>query len=394
MRFLPRYSLRLAWIALTIFLIVFGVSVNYYQRYQAHEQIALQFQNMNCNIEEEPLTLFGVWIGKRLTGIEITPQHGNAGYADFNQLKHLELLEKLPRPRDLRRLGVKAGGMEAADLVQIFAALPQYSELEELHLAGLDFTPAQLEVICALPQLRVLQLASCDFLPGQLKLLEKAPKLEQLILHHTQLELAELFQLNLPRLNNVMLYHLEMLTELNLTNQGWGHFPNLETLIIREHQIALINAEAGALPRLKNLDLGAVADFYEIDWPAVAAALPALEFIAVPTKWITPEGLASLARCANLAYVFLEDEFDQPYGRSSIQEFEPLDLVKYPYTVPERLLPAAQAFLQQRPHVQFTTDYSAVYQKFRPWDMSVGPGGDLWSSLHWRPTPQRQANFF
>ena len=74
MRLVPRFSLRFAWLALTIFLIVFATVASYWRAYQAHERIAIQLQQ-DGNVEEEPITLLGMLIGKRLRGVELQPEN-------------------------------------------------------------------------------------------------------------------------------------------------------------------------------------------------------------------------------------------------------------------------------------------------------------------------------
>jgi hypothetical protein len=385
MRLLPRFSLRFALLALTIFLIVFGVAVKYWRDYHEHEQIAERLQLQNYSIEEEPITLLGRNIGKRLTGLEIMRQH-DAGY--------LELLEQLPRPQDMRRFGFRGEVFNQSSMVPLLTQIHRYSALQELHLQGLALTKEQAALLAEHPELRLLALSHGNLPQGSLKLAERLPRLETLILDNTVCDPHELLQLHLPELRYLDLSKSSLST-LDLTKQGWGRFPKLETLILRQNNLTRITTEPGALPRLKHLDLGTWGDEQQLDWPGITAALPELTLLAAPPLWLQPDSIPSIRGLANLRYFLVtadppprDDVFTffisggepRPYG--GVAQFRAVKPESVKDVFPARLVPALLELIQQRPDVLFSEYDLAVKQLLDP---TGGANPYMWSTPNRRP---------
>jgi hypothetical protein len=375
MRLVPRFSLRFALLALTIFLIVFGVGVKYWREKQEHERLATWIQSTGGDVEEESNTLFGMEVGKRVMGIGLmTPR---------DSLAYVELLEQFPQPNQVQRLWATRPyprvDLEAV-IDRILQALPRFPELQELHLHEVTMTPARLQMLSRLPKLRTLDLSQCEFPPGTLKGFEQCANLEVLVLDRTNCELVEVQQLNLPRLKIFKMseskFHNELPCLLQLTLEGWGRFPQLEALILRDSGFLNISVEANALPRLKFLDLGdtGMELHSEPDWPGFVQAMPKLEMLALPMIWLQPDMVPELAKFKFLKEFYSDD--DPPdfngfmpgsdrdfFDEDKVTGFGPVLEADVDKFAPPRLIPAFRNLIKLRPDLLFSNDYNTVRMK-------------------------------
>lgn len=375
MRLVPRFSLRFALLALTIFLIVFGVGVKYWREYQEHERLAKWIQRTGGDVEEESSTLFGMEVGKRVKGIGVMTPRDNLEYVD--------LLEQFPQPNQVRRLWASRPypRVHLEQVVdRIIQALVRFPELEELHFQEVTITPARLQMLSRLPKLRTLDLSQCEFMRGTLKGFDQFSNLEVLVLDRTNCELEEVQQLNLPRLKilkmNESKFHDELPCTLLLTKQGWGRFPQLEALMLRDSGFLNISVEANALPRLKHLDLGdtGMELHTEPDWPGFVQAMPELEMLALPMVWLQPAIVPEFTKFKSLKYLYVDN--DPPdfngfapgsdrdfYDEEKVTNFAPLPLANVGKCAPERLVPAISELIKQQPDLLFSNDYNAIRLK-------------------------------
>ena len=267
MRLVPRFSLRFLLLAVTIFVMVFGVGVKYWRAYQEHERIANHLVALGDLVEEESDTLFGYVISKRFTSLQI--------FAYEKTAEHLDLLDQLPEPWALRRLYVNATVVEEdpfappkpakpakPDYHALARLLARTPNLEVLDLTC-DFDQELVQAFQGLKQLRQLSLEGCHFSAAELaQVLSSLPQLEMLFIHRPGNDLAidRVLQAELPRLRALGLSSQEGLSDAKLRcdsacfdRAGLGRFPQLEYLTLTDIKFQNPACEAGALPALKIL---------------------------------------------------------------------------------------------------------------------------------------------
>lgn len=278
MRLLPRFSLRFAMLTLTIFLIVFGVIVSYWKEYRDHEAIVERLLNLGWSVEEEPVTLFGLVIGKRLTGL--------LG-KDQTKPDYLQTFFELPRPQDLRRFALFMRDNDAKLKKQTLQRLQLSPRLERLQISWLP-VDANYQQLAYFKELRILDLNEASIPTGSLGFLEQLPRLEVVRLSSATLRGDELCRLNLPRLKILVAVGCE-LPELRLTRDGWGRSPELEVMIFGHARIQKVVCEPGAMPRLRGLDLGCQEKSCEIDWAKLPETAPSLTHLIVSSSHFDSE---------------------------------------------------------------------------------------------------------
>lgn len=374
MRLIPRFSLRLALIALTIFLIVFGVAVNLYQRYHTHERVASKLTNAGVAVEEHDSIVLGCLMSRTMVGLDCTHS--------MEVTEGLMLLSEVPRPGDLQRFALAGRITNQESLEKLFAALNSFSKLEELHLEYQTFTVEQLQSLGSLRQLRILDLSGCN-LPGGLNFLKQLTKLETLTLEESKFSPAEFLAYELPNLRTLVLNNTP-LAELPLTKQGWARFQRLEKIVLDSTKLNKVEFEAGAMPALKYLDL-AKQNEASIDWAKLPETAPQLTGLAMPSSQLTPQVVQVLRRMPNLRYLHLNNEEYEPTPRHDrerpAEEFnEKLTLLtKQPELnndgiadtstavyIPKSIEPQARELLKLCPQLIFCRDYTIFHDLVAP----------------------------
>jgi hypothetical protein len=301
MRLWPRFSLRSAWIGLTIFLLGFGFWACYWKRESEHREIVARLKAAGWKVEEEPVTLLGIPGGHRLVGLTANRQ--------LYSPSMIGPLLDLPRPWELKRLQCQellVGGkfLTAEQLTKLSSLLQHCSELEQLHLHNVPFGPAQVACLSQFRRLQVLDLQGCVLPRGALARLPAQPQLETLLLTLSPENADDVYRIDLPRLRVLYLTRSSG-NSYSLTHDGFGRFPCLETLVAEESNFEHVRCEAGAMPRLKHLSLDVQLLPQLIDWENLPAAVPALEEVALYWMHYRPGTDEALRRCKNLRRVHL-----------------------------------------------------------------------------------------
>lgn len=392
MRLVPRFSLRFLLIALTIFLIVFGVGVKYWKREQAHQEYMVKLKN-NANFwlhyEDEELKLAGWNIGNQLTGLYYKE---NTPYENGPDLTIELLLRDLPNPGELRRLGLFYDDFnrDKLKLGDILPKLRQCTALERLQLHNFDVESTELQELGALQQLRILDLTGCKIPAGGLAFLEQLPHLEVLRLRFTGASCDELVRLKLPRLRVLDITGCAP-DDFKLTRDGWGALPALETLILNDDNLLRVSGEAGALPNLRHLDLNWHGRGCEIDWEQVAAAAPQLEALALHVHQYGPEADRALQRLPHLKQVhFCINTGGENWAHPSKFDWIVRSKNEKVYFL-ETQKPLIEAWLQRAPQVRFYSEYSDFLNAIAPADFDLAKPDEKWPSEHWN---QRQVGLF
>ncbi len=312
MRLLPRFSLRFLWIALTIFLIVFGVGVKYWKNYQAHEEVAEALETLGFDVEEEIDTLFGHTYAKRITGLA-------GSFTNPNVKQVTQCLRNLPDKQKLKRLSCKTYSdlpaemnpplHNAVEIEQLYQAIGQLTEVEVLDLDLANTSTAALLHLGKLRQLNSLKFHFMD-LPeqGLRTLLNQLPDLRELYintLNSTPHLVGEIEGVKLPKLEVLFLCDRERVARLNLTKAGFGNIPQLRFLILHGMPIERIEFEAGALPQLKILDLSEAADIARVDWQQLPLAAPQLSGLGIHLDQVTPKCVMAIGQIKQLNHLYL-----------------------------------------------------------------------------------------
>lgn len=396
MRFVPRYSLRFALLALTIFLIVFSVGAKYWRAYHEHERVASELIASGNKVEEEADTLFGYVIGKRITSLQlIAPAE--------NQEASLDLLEQLPEPLALRRLDV-SWNSNRASAADPFSSEPQGTvsldptrkkqlavarTLARLHnLEALDLScQFDAEVVQAfqhLKNLRQLTLSYCEISEGQLEqTLRCVPQLEMFYLYAPSNKLAVdgLFQANLPQLQILGIQSSKQrelhCQKLPFNRQGLGRYPNLEYLTLAEVQVQDLEVEAGALPKLKMLEFEKCRVAEEKSVSVLFPAMPQLEALAIELQQLDRSVVSELNAAPVLRHLCLWE---------INSDFKQLKALREKNQLPSEWIPQdAEKFDDLVRRCQGLTIYSAYYEFTGAVQLpSFLIQIPSWDSDHWR----------
>jgi hypothetical protein len=380
LKLLPRFSLRFAWLALTIFLIVFAVVVSYWRAYQAHLAIAERLLHPGWHVEEEPITLWGYFVGKRLTGL----LHESVAPTE------LQPLLEIPSPVDLRRLAIRLQSKDQPLSEALLAKVEQCTALERLHLRAQfnygipqqTLERAQTDRLAKLQQLRVLDLGFYDIAPGGLAFFEQLPKLEILLLQHTRFDQKEFLKLQLPRLR--VLNFSGNAPVLPLTRAGLGRFPQLEMLFLDYASFTKVECEAGALPRLRHLDLALQDKACDIAWELLPETAPQLASLALHLDQYQTAADRSLRRCVNLNHV----HFHHVNANGEFDRVIPMDWRRIngeAVPIYETNEPLLQAWLTRRPQTKFYGSYNSFYQAIFPPELIYNGSLQMeWPDAQWR----------
>jgi len=361
---------------------LFGLGVNYVQRYHTHERYVQQLFNANYLVEETEQHFCGNVFSKQLTGIDV-PLHSSS-------LTLNDLLDSLPRPGDLRRFGLQPSLIEQAEVDRLFEHLARCDGLEEVYLNGLKLTLPQCASLGSLTKLRRLKLAESDLPPGGLALLASLTQLEVLELPNTRMALAEWDQFVLPRLRRLDLSRTEC-TQLELTKAGWGRrCPRLEVLIVEQTPLKSVTLEAGALPELKLLNLLHDAGGHpKINWPSMAAALPRLTTLGVSMKHLGPESIAALAQLRQLRFLNLStNRLGGEYLNVTTLDAQLVSGQLWQtnrLTVPVKKVEQVEELVKLCPALVFC-DKDEEFAKLFSTDPALrgSSGSESWPSQHWR----------
>ncbi len=391
MRIVPRFSLRFLLIALTIFLIVFGVGVKYWRAYEQHTASVERLLVAGWAVEEEPITLCGYTIGMKLTGL----------VADMSASAALvQSFLKVPTLRDLRGFGIQQFHEDTLPMLPAFLdKLAEARSLQRLHLAYVKLSDQQLQRLGDFSQLRILDLrGGFRFTNANLRFLERLSSLETLDLDGNFGLLDDFTRLNLPRLKFLKIegtYFLDDATpeepqpdgdlkpqELYLTRAGWGRFPCLETLDI-DCNFTKVVCEPGALPTLKHLILTRVTKDSQIDWPQLVVAVPRLEALAVHCSQVNAPMLTQLKSLSRLRMLWLEKKPYSPENKK-YEEGKKIEHRGKTFYIPQALASELTSYLQQSPQIQWFFYEKDFWQEIYPAEYQ----GDFimrWQSEHWNP---------
>jgi hypothetical protein len=386
MRIIPRFSLRFALVALTIFLIVFGVGVKYWRAYQEHERVASQLVALGNKVEEESVTLYGLVIGKRITGLQFRARGASR--------ESIALLTELPNPEALHRLTLclypenyfLEEDYESHPFAhEAIAAVAKFTSLEQLDLR-MDIKEGVLEPLRALKNLRTLNFYECRINACQIvPLISEYTSLEVLRINgivNGEYDYSELFELHLPRLRELSLSFGKYIQNLPLTKQGLGRFPKLEYLTLHHVAIKNVQLESGAMPKLKYLDLSEAGGGFEdgeINWKILPQVVPQLEGLDICNSQITSETIAIVAKMPKLKHLHLS-------GDRSIEQLQEMLLNdQYSYSWDYLTVETFAELMYHCSHLQFHGRSADLWKAMCPPDQRIEiPSWPSWDSTHWR----------
>lgn len=278
MRLLPRFSLRTALIALTIFLIVFGVGAKYWLRSMHHEGMTKALIASGYCVQETDETLLGCVVGRNITEVISNPL--NQPNSDVTKT-----FQDLPLTAELRGYTNTTCFNDFRLPDSFFAKLETCPKLTRLQLTGQDFNAPQLESMSQLRELKTLDLHVCTFPEVEHRYLAPLTKLELLRIQHMADEPATFpfdtfLQADKPALNYLHIGHAAG-DELRLTKKGFGRYPRMQFLSVAGCSFRKISCEEDAMSELLALDLSNLDAKTEINWDEVFAACPRLESLAI-----------------------------------------------------------------------------------------------------------------
>ena len=295
MRLVPRFSLRFLFLAVTVFVIVFGVGGKYWREYREHERVAVLLLNNYVAVEEEPVTFAGYVIGKRITALRFA--------AAPLEAKDLELLRELPNPQDLRRLALIGEEQLKSYSPAAHQLILRSSDLEALELDSFEFSAEQIRDFAKLRRLEFLALQDAKFPAAAQTAFSEIPALKTLDLRDANIEQARFLENNLPNLEYLDLSFCKSEGTLDLTKQGFGRFPNLQYLLIGGPDVERIECEDNALAKLRCLDLSILPSDTEIPWEELQRLAPNLEALCINVHQLNAEAIPVLASWKRLRYL-------------------------------------------------------------------------------------------
>jgi hypothetical protein len=394
MRLVPRFSLRFALLALTVFLIVFGVGVSYWRAYQEHERVASELMALGNKVEEESETWFGYVVAKRITGVVFKVRDDSH--------ESLALLRQLPHPKALRRLTLwimstgDASGWDFASHPfsgEAMTIVAGFSALEHLDLS-IVIKPGELQPLRALKQLRVLNCHQGSLPAGELAaLLPALPNLEILRLNGVKGGFAwdEVLHSSSAKLRELFLQVNQDIERLPLTKQGLGRFPELEYLVLQHVRIHSVQIESAALPKLKYLDLSCTVEECRVDWPLLSQAAPNLVGLDLDQAQITSETIDVLTQFKSLQHLHLTNDFSIEALQEKLRASQyPADGQALPVEVFSKLLARCGHLKFHRHsdvlwHELYLTEINL--NKLKRTENSLDPSWPSWNSDHWRGVP-------
>lgn len=393
MRLVPRFSLRFLLLALTVFLIVFGVGVKYWRENEQHKASVERLLAAGWAVEEEPVTLWGYTIGMKLTGLVADMSASPALVQSFLEV---------PTLRDLRGFGIGQFHEDMLPMLPEFLdKLAEASALERLHLVYVKLSDQQLQRLGEFSQLRILDLrGGFRFTNANLRFLERLACLETLDLDGNFGLLKDVTGLRMPRLKFLKIDGVYTLDdampdeprpdgelkrqELYLTCAGWGRFPCLETLDINCNFTKVV-CEPGSLPILKHLVLTKVTQDSQIDWPQLVAAVPRLEAMAVHYSQVNTLMLTQLKSLSGLRMLWLDKK---PYSRENEKYVADKKIEHRGETIyiPQILDSELTSFLQQSPQIQWFFYEDDFWKEIYPAEYQTAIRNIMrWHSEHWNP---------
>jgi hypothetical protein len=391
MRLLPRFSLRVAWIVLTILLLVFGVGGNYWNRYHEHERVAKNLESLGFTVEEEPITLFGELIGKRLVGLQ--------GECNDDLDIVAAALREIPDKTQLRRFSCgipyfnfldEAESQEILPQQQaLFAAIAEFSELEVLDLNPLKIRAGSLQCLGKLQALRRLNLYDCAAPPREVRqLLEQLPNLEQLYLKDNMFSLMNLDDVlpaALPKLRHLYLRHEPESLRVNLTKAGLGRFPNLEVVVLDGVQVHKVAFEPGAMPRLKLLDLSGASKATPVEWAKLPAAAPQLTALVVHCEQVRAPLMTMLSQTPMLQKLYL-------HGLESALIRSLPGSQNNPISYAAKRLPYGKLpeLVTRCPQLKYDSYSELRSSQSNPWELNIVVQGDYHAGVTWQIKSQRR----
>jgi hypothetical protein len=372
MRLFPRYSLRFAWLALTIFLIVFALGASSWKRNQAHTAIVERLLASKYAVEEDEVSWAGYFPAQRVIGL-IPPWVDDEGIQPFLEL---------PRPEELRGLAIQRAELSPETQEKFFAQLERCTALEQLHLRGMRLNETQANRLKALTKLRILNLDNSWLSPGSLQFLSEMHELEILCLGGKDFAIEDIEKLAAPKLRVLQLGHCRG-TELRLTKDGFGRFPLLEIMTLNRSEFEFVLCEAGAMPRLEYLAIPDVAKPSVVAWHVLPDAAPQLRGLAFHPSQFGFASRDELQRIPQLKRLMLYAKQDQNTKGLDWFAFKDSAIM-----FRRGFKREVEEFIQARPDIVFDVDIPMFLENIRPTELILSQQGLAntklrWASNHW-----------
>jgi hypothetical protein len=385
MRLRPRFSLRVAWLMLTIVLIGFGVARYYHLR-------ALRLAEHRQNIARLMASKYAIELEDAEDGSEADQKVIGLFLPMGCDDKRIQALLELSRPEDLRHLSLFFGDLTPAQQDRFFAKLAECKSLERLQLVQMNLTEAHVAVLGTLGKLKFLH-------PGQIPtgsqhLLKGLNQLEDLRLNMDGYAEPEFLRWSLPNLRVLFLWKCRW-PELHLTKAGLGRFPLLEQVIVtKESEFDEVLCEPGAMPRLEYLGLTEQAKPCAIAWHALPDTAPRLRGLSVHASQFGFASREQLLRMSKLELLYFANYTNYEKFHDDYRQVSPgitQALYKNQWVNFRRgFKPELQEFLDARPELQFAYDFMDFIGELYPYreellTHGMGYARDHRPTIHWHP---------